>query len=64
MQVEINYKKMWYLLKNKPTVKQGAALFKMASMKKLWNLFILFIYLFYNYTNLNHEYNVHDKLSN
>ena len=32
MQVEINYKKMGNLLKNRPTVKKGAALFKMASV--------------------------------
>ena len=35
MQVKINYKKMWYLLKNRPTVKKGVAMFKIASVKKV-----------------------------
>ena len=34
MLVQINYKKMWCLLKNRPTVKKGVSLFKMASVKK------------------------------
>ena len=29
------YKKKWYLLKNSLAVKKGAALFKMASVKKV-----------------------------
>ena len=36
-QLKLIYKKMWYQLKNSQAVKQGVALCKMASMKKLWN---------------------------
>ena len=34
---QVNSQKMWYLLKNSQALKKGAALYKMASMKKLWN---------------------------